>query len=104
MATDYLTFPVMLNFDFTPHRRHPFGFSAGASFGYLYSSRQKLISPQHGKEKIYNDFDLNAWKISYIGELQLGWINLYGSYATKSIFSKGLDQTPYNFGVRIGNW
>jgi hypothetical protein len=104
LATDYLTLPVMLNFDFTPHRRHPFGFSAGASFGYLYSSRQKLISHQHGKEKIYNDFDLNSWKISYIGELQLGWINFYGSYATKSIFSKGLDQTPYNFGVRIGNW
>ena len=104
LATDYVTMPVMLNFNFTPHRRHPFGLSAGASFGYLYSSRQKFISHEHGKEKTYNDFDLNQWKISYIGELQLGWINLYGSYATRSIFSKGLDQVPYNFGIRIGNW
>src|SRR5579859_1704109 len=60
LATDYVTLPVMLNFNFTPHRRHPFGVSAGASFGYLYSSRQKLISHEHGKEKIYNDFDLNT--------------------------------------------
>jgi hypothetical protein len=104
LATDYLTLPVLLNFNFTPHRHHPFGISAGASFGYLYSSRQKLISHEHGKEKTFNDFDLNAWKISYIGELQLGWINLYGSYATRSIFGRGLDQVPYNFGVRIGNW
>lgn len=104
LATDYATIPVMLNFNFTPHRRHPFGFSAGASFGYLYSSRQKLISHEHGKEKIFNDFDINSWKISYIGEIQLGWVNFYGSYATKSIFSRGLDQVPYNFGVRIGNW
>jgi len=104
LATDFLTMPVMLNFNFTSHRRHPFGFSAGASFGYLYSSRQKFISHEHGKEKTYNDFDLNQWKISYIGELQLGWINLYGSYATRSIFSRGLDQVPYNFGIRIGNW
>jgi len=104
LATDYATIPVMLNFNFTPHRRHPFGFSAGASFGYLYSSRQKLISHEHGKEKIFNDFDINSWKISYIGEIQLGWVNFYGSYATKSIFGRGLDQVPYNFGVRIGNW
>ena len=105
LATDYLTIPVMLNFNFTPHRsRHPFGFSGGMSFGYLYSSRQKLISHEHGKEKTYNDFDIDSWKISYIGELQLGWVNFYGSYATKSIFGRGLDQRPYNFGVRIGNW
>ena len=104
LATDFVTLPVMLNFNFTPHRRHPFGFSGGVSFGYLYSSRQKLVSHEHGKEKTYNDFDLNAWKISYIGELQLGWVNFYGSYATRSIFGRGLDQVPYNFGVRIGNW
>ncbi len=104
LATDYVTMPVMLNFNFTPYRRHPFGISAGASFGYLYSSRQKFISSQHGKQKVFNDFDLNSWKISYVGEIQLGWVNLYGSYATKSIFGRGLDQIPYNFGVRIGNW
>ena len=104
LATDYATVPVMLNFNFTPHRRHPFGLSAGASFGYLYSSRQKLISHEHGKEKTFNDFDINTWKISYIGEIQLGWINFYASYASKSIFSRGLDQVPYNFGIRIGNW
>jgi hypothetical protein len=104
LATDYLTIPVMLNFNFTPHRRHPFGVSAGASFGYLYSARQKLISPEHGKQKTFNDFDIDTWKISYIGEIQLGWMNFYASYATKSIFDRGLDQVPYNFGIRIGNW
>lgn len=104
LAEDFLTIPVMLNFNFTPHRRHPFGFSAGASFGYRYSSREKFKSHEDGKQKTYNDFDLYPWKISYIGELQLGWFNLYGSYATRTIFSRGLDQIPYSIGVRIGNW
>lgn len=104
LAEDFLTVPVLLNFNFTPHRRHPFGLSAGASFGYRYSSREKFKSHQDGKQKTYNDFDLYSWKISYIAELQLGWFNLYGSYATRSIFSKGLDQIPYTFGIRIGNW
>ena len=104
LAVDYATIPVLLNFNFTPHRRHEFGISAGASFGYRYSSRQKFVSGARGKEKTYNDFDLNSWKISYIGEVNLGWVVLYGSYATRSIFSKGLDQVPYSVGIRIGNW
>jgi hypothetical protein len=105
LAADYATIPVLLNFNFTPHRRwHDFGLSAGASFGYRYSSRQKFKSDADGKQKTFNDFDLNAWKVSYIAELQLGWFNLYGSYATRSIFSKGLDLIPYSFGIRIGNW
>ena len=104
LAEDFATVPVLLNFNFTPHRRHPFGFSAGASFGYRYSAREKFKSSANGKQKTYNDFDLYPWKISYIGELQLGWFNLYGSYATRTIFSRGLDQVPYSFGIRIGNW
>ncbi len=105
LAEDFVTVPVMLNLDFTPHRRHPFGLSAGASFGYRYSSREKFKSGADGKQKTYNDFDLDPWKISYIGELQLGyWVSLYGSYATKTLFIRGLDQIPYSFGLRFGNW
>jgi hypothetical protein len=104
LATDYVTIPVMLNFNLTPNLRHDFGFSVGASFGYLYSSRQKLISDEFGKQKTHNSFDLNPWKISWIAEIQLGPVKLYGSYATQSIFSKGLDQIPYTVGIRLSNW
>lgn len=104
LAADYVTVPLMLNFNFTPHRREGFGLSIGASAGYLYSSRQKLITNEDGKKKQHNDFDLNPWKISWISELQLGPVKLYGSYATKSMFRKGLDQTPYTVGLRFSNW
>ncbi len=104
LAADYVTIPLMLNFNFTPNRRHEFGLSVGASAGYLYSSRQKLISSQFGKKKDHNEFDLNPWKISWIAELQFGPVKLYGSYATQSMFKKGLDQVPYNFGIRLSNW
>jgi hypothetical protein len=94
----------MLNFDFTPHRRQGFGLSVGASAGYLYSSRQKVITDEDGKQKKHDDFDLNPWKISWIAELQLGPVKLYGSYATQSMFKKGLDQVPYTVGIRLSNW
>jgi cytochrome c-type biogenesis protein CcmE len=104
LAADYITVPVMLNFNFTPHKKRGFGFSAGASAGYLYSSRQKTITNADGKQKEHDDFDLRQWKLSYIGELSLGWVKLYASVASQSMFEKGLDQTPYNFGLRLSNW
>jgi hypothetical protein len=104
LAADYVTVPLMLNFNFTPHRKKSFGLSVGAQGGYLYSSRQKTITNTDGKQKEHDDFDLRQWKLSYIGEISLGPVKLYGSYAAQSMFSKGLDQRPYNFGLRLSNW
>lgn len=106
LAADYLTVPLMLNFNFTPNNENnkSFGLSAGVSAGYLYSSRQKTITSEDGKQKIHDDFYLRPFKISYVAELQLGPVKLYGSMATRSMFEKGLDQTPYNLGLRFSNW
>ena len=104
LAADYVTVPAMLNFNLTPHRKNSYGFSVGASAGYLYSSRQKIVTSEDGKQKKHDDFGLDPWKISWVGELQLGVIKFYGSYATKSMFKNALDQTPYNFGIRLSNW
>lgn len=103
LAADYLTMPVMLNFNFTPNKRRAYGLSAGISAGYLYSARQK-VKLDGDVDKTKGNFDLRKWKLSYVGELSLGVVKLYGSYAFKSMFEKGLDQTPYNFGFRFSNW
>ena len=96
----------MLNFNFTPkkEKNKAFGFSVGASAGYLYSARQKIKGGGDGIKKTKSDFELEPFKLSYVGELQLGPVKLYGSMATKNMFAKGLDMTPYNIGVRLSNW
>jgi hypothetical protein len=104
LAADYITIPMMLNFNFTPNLQDGFGLSIGASAGYLYSSRQKLISDEFGKHKTHDDFDLQPWKISWIAELQLGPVKLYGSLASQSMFKRGLNQVPYTVGIRFSNW
>ncbi len=103
LAADYITVPMMLNVNLTPGRNKGFGFSGGVSAGFLYSSRQK-IKGSDGTHKIHDDYDLRKWKLSYIGELNLGPVKLYGTYAMKSMWEKGLDQTPYNVGIRLSNW
>jgi hypothetical protein len=105
LAADYVTVPLMINFNFTPQLKEGFGISVGISAGYLYSSRQKTVSGEFGKHKTFDDFDLNPWKLSWIAEAQLGPVILYGSLATKSMYNnQGLDQTPYTFGIRLSKW
>ena len=103
LAADYLTVRLMLNFNFTPERRNGFGFSAGISAGYLYSARQK-VKFSDDKVKVHNDFDLQDWKLSYVGEINLGLVKLYGSYAFQSMWERGLDHTPFTAGIRFSNW
>lgn len=105
LAADYVTVPLMLNFRTNPdYADKGISLSAGISMGYLYSSRNKQKSSSRGKEKNRGDYDLEKWKFSYIGELGLGPVKLYGSYSPKSIFINELNFTPYNIGIRLSNW
>ena len=104
LVANYLTVPMMLNFNFTPNRSDPFGFSVGASAGWLYGSHNKTKTSDEGKEKARDDFDLRPFKISYIAELNLGEIKFYGSLATRSMYERGLDMTPYIVGIRISSF
>lgn len=105
LAADYATVPFMLNFVTNPNEaKKGLSLSAGVSVGYLYSSRNKQKSSELGKHKNRGDYDLEKWKFSYIGELGLGPVHLYGSYSPNSIFEKGLNLMPYTVGIRFSNW
>ncbi len=105
LAADYLTIPVMLNFRTNPeYNNRGISLSAGVSMGYLYSSRNKQKSSERGKKKNRGDYDLEKWKFSYVGELGIGFVHLYGSYSPKSIFKNDLNFQPYTIGLRFSNW
>lgn len=105
LAADYLTVPMMLNFNTNPNsKKKGLSISAGVSAGYLYSQRNKQKSDERGKDKNKGDYDLNRFKLSYVGELGLGGVHLYGSYSPKSIYDNGLNMRPYTVGFRFSNW
>lgn len=105
LAADYVTVPMMLNFSTSPgYTNKGLSLSVGVSAGYLYSQRNKQVSNERGKKKNKGDYDLERFKLSYVAEVGLGPVRLYGSYSPKSFYETGLDMKPYNFGIRFSNW
>lgn len=104
LAMDYITVPLMLGFSTRPYSEKGFTISAGVSMGYLYNSRSKQVSDERGKQKNKGNFDFEPWKFQYIGEVGLGVVKLYASYAPQSVYKRGLDVRPYNVGLRFGEW
>ncbi|MES2646926.1 MAG: outer membrane beta-barrel protein [Bacteroidota bacterium] len=104
LAMSYFTVPVMLGFNTNPKSKHGFNASAGVSIGYLYSSRNKQISDERGKQKIKGNFNLEPWKIALVGEVGVGVLKVYGSYSPTSMYKNGLDMRPYSIGLRLGGW
>jgi hypothetical protein len=102
LAADYFTSPLMLNFNATPNARNGgIQLSVGVSGGFLYSARQKQKSDERGKQKEKTDFNLERWKLAYVAELGIGPVKLFGSYAFTPLHKYGVEQYPYNVGVRF---
>lgn len=105
LAADYVTVPVMLNFVSNPEKRKKgVSLSLGVSAGYLYSQRNKQKRDERGKLKNKGDYDLEKFKFSYVAELGLGPVLLYGSYSPQSMYKKNLDMRPFNVGFRFSYW
>ena len=101
LAADYITVPMMLNLNTSPEKSNGLRLSAGIGAGFLYSSRFK--TKEGGDiDKLRSDFDLEPFKFAWVGELGLGPITLYSSFAMNNMWNRGLDMRPYNVGIRLG--
>lgn len=105
LAVDYVTVPLMLNVNPNGKQgKEGLSLSFGASASYLYGARNKQRSDDFGKQKFSGDFNLERWKLAYVGEIGLGPVKLYGSYAITPLHQYGIDQHPYTVGVRLSSW
>ena len=103
LVANYLTVPVMLNINTNPIKgKRGFQFSAGVSGGYLSSARQKKKGPL-GTDKTKSNFNLEQFKLSYVAELGLGPVKLYGSVASSPMHQYVVEQVPYTLGLRFSN-
>lgn len=101
LVANYLTAPLMLNINTNPSsRKNGFQLSAGVSGGFLINAWQKMTIDRD-RSKIKSDYNLSPFKLAYIGELGLGQVRLYGSYAPRAMHQYGVVQKPYTIGVRF---
>ena len=106
LVTQHLNVPLMLNYRFSPKGEDGLYLSAGANFGYLIGSHQKMKWDDNGKNKskIKDDYNLQQFRVGY--EVQFGYKNvvLYGKYFPESIFkaNMGPDVNSVSAGILIG--
>ena len=107
LLVKYLTVPVQFNFSPNPYNKKAFYASIGMSAGYLWNAKNKQISGERGKEKFRGNFNLNDWRFATIGELGLGSVRLYGSFANSNLFNKNqsyIDMQPFAVGLRFSKF
>ena len=107
LLVKYLTIPVQINFSPNPTNKKGFYASIGMSAGYLWNAKNKQISGERGKEKFRGNFNLNDWRIATIGELGVGAVRLYGSFANNNLFNKNqsfIDMQPFAVGLRFSKF
>ena len=103
LVANYFTVPMMININTNPQSsKRGFQVSFGMSAGYLYASRQKQKDAS-GTIKTKSEFNLEPFKLAYIGELGLGKVRLYGSMASSKMHQYGVNHVPYTVGVRFSN-
>jgi hypothetical protein len=107
LLVKYLTVPLQINFSPNPHNKKAFYASIGMSAGYLWNAKNKQISGERGKEKFRGNFNLNDWRFATIGELGVGPVRLYSSFANSNLFNKNqsfLDMQPFAIGLRFSKF
>jgi hypothetical protein len=107
LLVKYLTVPVQINFSPNPTNKKAFYASIGMSAGYLWNAKNKQISGERGKEKFRGNFNLNDWRIATIGELGVGAVRLYGSFANTNLFNQNqsfIDMQPFAIGLRFSKF
>lgn len=107
LLTTYVTIPLGLQFESKPDKlKHSFRFAAGPTVGYLIGSHTKQVSSKEGKEKNYDD--LNVEKLSYGLNAKIGYghFNLYMNYSLSPLFQKGKgpELYPIAFGIIINDF
>jgi hypothetical protein len=107
LLVKYITVPVQINFKPNPNMKKGFYASIGMSAGYLWNAKNKQISGERGKEKYRGNFNLNDWRFATIGELGVGSVRLYGSFANSNLFDinqRILDMQPFAVGLRFSKF
>ncbi|MBL7922729.1 MAG: DUF2807 domain-containing protein [Bacteroidia bacterium] len=109
LAVNYITVPLLLQFNTREHFRKSFHVAAGMLLSYKYNSHLKLVYTEDGdreKSKRHDEFNIQPFR--YDATLRIGYENytLYASYALNSLFKedRGPSLHPFQVGINLFGW
>ena len=109
LAVNYVTVPVLLQFNTHRLLKKSVHLGAGVLFSYKYNSHLKLVYEQNGdKQKSKRRDDYNIEPFRYDATVRLGYRNytLFGSYAITELFKdkRGPTLHPFTIGLQLAGW
>lgn len=102
--TFYINAPLMFEINTGDHKNKSFHLSAGAIFGYKFTTRMKYLYKINGDEQTTvddSDFNTNPFKVSLTARVGVGWLNLFATYAVTPLFESGRGPELYPFSVGV---
>ncbi len=99
----YIIFPLTLQ---SVVGNTNFKLEAGAEFNFLLDGKTKQVSDDRGKVKVRNDFNLNPYRVSFVGRIGFKSTILYARYHPKSVFAEnqGPDLSTFSIGFGVGGF
>lgn len=102
LGITYLSLPLSLTGQTKITRSKWLTYGAGVIGGYRIASWTNQKTPEDGKSKIKDRFNLNDYQVALTGEIGVkGILRLYATYNLSNMWENSLDQNLFAVGVRF---
>lgn len=104
LSQNFLTVPLMVNFNHKLDKKNWLTYGFGASAGYNLNTWTKQQSAEFGTQKNHDLYNFNEFNVNVIGEIGINSLRFFASYQLTNMY-KGSDlkQQPISFGIRFGH-
>lgn len=103
LTVTYLSVPLMLTFKTKMADKAWLVYGVGVTGGYRISSYMKQVSPQLGKQKNHDEFNLSDFNACVTAEVGIDeYFRLFASYQLTPLHETALAQRPFTIGLRFG--
>ncbi len=105
LAVDYLTIPLMVEFNTSKYNKNSFHIGGGMVFNLKMGSRVKTKSDDF-KAKAHDDFNVRPVEFDARFQIGYGVLNLFTTYSLHGLFkdNEGPEIRPMTFGIALAGW
>lgn len=106
LKTNYLTAPLMIQFNTSQKVKKSFHLAAGVVAGYNFSTFSKQVyelGDERYKIKVKDDYQVNPFKLDATVRVGYGKFNVFATYAMTPLFDKQVapELYPFTLGVKL---